>query len=76
MDRNLHEMHPERHRELSERVEGMRLQVQGKDNVIDKLLNEIALIKNEKEDLQNDVMFKKQRIENLNFEFNTKELEY
>lgn len=26
--------------------------------------------------MQNDVLFKKQRIENLNFEFNTKELEY
>jgi len=39
-------------------------------------LNEISLVKNEKDDVQNEVLFKKQRIENLNIEFNSKELEY
>lgn len=76
MDRNLHVVHPERFREMNEKVENLSNVLKAKDNVIDQLLNEIALVKNEKDDLQNDVLFKKQRLENLNFEFNTKELEY
>jgi hypothetical protein len=30
-----------------------------KDGVIDQLLNEIALVKNEKDDMQNEMLFKK-----------------
>jgi hypothetical protein len=51
MDRNLHDVHPERYRDLNEKVENLNQTLKSKDNVIDKLLNEIALIKNEKDDL-------------------------
>ena len=76
MDRNLHVVHPEKYRELTEKADNLSNVLKSKDDVIDQLLNEIALVKNEKDELQNDVLFKKQKIENLNFEFNTKEHEY
>ncbi len=44
--------------------------------MIEQLLNEITLVKNEKDDLQNEVLFKKQKIDTYNIEFNSKELEY
>jgi len=50
--------------------------LKAKDNIIDQLINEITLAKNEKDDIQNEVLFRKQRIENFSIEFNTKELEY
>ncbi len=40
------------------------------------MLSEITLVKNEKDDIQNEVLFKKQRIDNFNIEFNSKEMEY
>jgi hypothetical protein len=51
MDKNLHIVHPERFLEKNEKVESLSNQIKSKDTVIDKLLNEIALIKNEKDDL-------------------------
>ena len=76
MDRNLQVVHPEKFREMNEKVENLQNIIKSKDNVVDQLLNEISLIKNEKDDLQNEVLFKKQKIENLNFEYNTKEHEF
>ena len=76
LERNLNEVHPERFADLTAKIENLNGTLHGKDNIIDQLLNQISLVKNEKDDVQNDVLFKKQRIENLNIEFNSKELEY
>lgn len=76
MERNVQVVNPEKFREFSDKIEGANNALKTKDQVIDQLLNEIALVKNEKDDLQNEVLFKKQRIDNLNIEFNSKELEY
>ena len=76
LERNLTSVQPERIREVNDKLDNLSNILQAKDGVIDQLLNEISLIKNEKDDLQNEVLFKKQRIENYNIEFNTKELEY
>lgn len=59
MDRNLHESNPERFREMHDKVDNLSNVLKSKDNVIEQLLNEITLIKNEKDDIQNDVLFKK-----------------
>ena len=76
MERNLKEIHPEKFRELNLKLDQLNSTLKTKDNIIDQLINEITLAKNEKDDIQNEVLFRKQRIENLNIEFNTKELEY
>ncbi len=76
LERNLNEVHPERFADLTGKIENLNSTLHAKDNIIDQLLNEISLVKNEKDDVQNDVLFKKQRIENLNIEYNSKELEY
>ena len=61
---------------MNDKIEAVNNILKSKDAVIDQLLNEIAIVKNEKDDMQNEVLFKKQRIDNLNIEFNSKELEY
>lgn len=76
MEKNLKELQPERFRDLHEKLDNLNGVLKNKDSAIDQLLNEITLVKNEKDDVQNEVLFKKQRIENLNIEFNSKELEY
>jgi chromosome segregation ATPase len=76
MERAVVEVRPEKIRELNDRLDHINSILQSKDNIIDQLLNEIAIAKSEKDEKQNEVMFKKQRIDTLNMEFNTKELEY
>lgn len=76
MERNLNEMQPQRIKDINEEIENLNNIVKAKDSVIENLLNQIAQAKNQKDDIQNEVLFKKQRIDNLTFEFNTKELEY
>ncbi len=76
MERNLVEVQPERINEINEEIDNLNNILKAKDNVIEGLLNQIANAKNEKDDTQNELLFKKQRVDNLTFEFNTKELEY
>ena len=76
MEKNLIEVQPERLKEINEEIENLNNVLKAKDNVIEGLLNQIANAKNDKDDTQNELLFKKQRIDNLTFEFNTKELEY
>ena len=44
--------------------------------MIDQLLSEITQAKNQKDTLQNEVLFKKQHIDTLNMDFNSREMEY
>ena len=44
MDRNLHVVHPEKYRELTEKADNLSNALKSKDDVIDQLLNEIALV--------------------------------
>lgn len=76
MEKNANYMQPERLRETQDKLENLNNVLQAKDGVVEQLLQEIALVKNDKDEVQNDVLFKKQRIQNLNIEFNSKELEY
>lgn len=76
LERNIEIINPQKARELNDKIEAVNNILKSKDAVIDQLLNEIAIVKNEKDDMQNEVLFKKQRIDNLNIEFNSKELEY
>lgn len=76
LEKNFNYVQPERIREINDKLDNLNNVLHAKDGVIEQLLSEIALIKNEKDDLQNEVLFKKQKIENYNIEFNTKELEY
>ena len=66
MERNVNVVNPEKIRENSEKIEQCSQVLNQKDMVIEQILNEISLVKNEKDDLQNAVLFKKQRIDNLN----------
>jgi hypothetical protein len=59
MERNLHELHPEKFKELNGKLDSLSSTLKAKDNIIDQLLNEITMVKNEKDDLQNEVLFKK-----------------
>lgn len=69
-------IYPERIREANDKMVNLSNVLQSKDMVIDQMINEITLVKNEKDDIQNEVLFKKQRIDNFNIEFNSKEMEY
>lgn len=59
MERNVNYIYPERIRDINDKIDNLNNVLKGKDQVIDELLNEIALVKNEKDDLQNEVLFKK-----------------
>lgn len=59
LERNLTSVQPDRVRVVNEKIDNLNAVLQSKDGVIDQLLNEITLIKNEKDDLQNEVLFKK-----------------
>ena len=76
LERNLEVKQPERIKEAEEKAEKLNELLSSKDGAIEQLLNEIAMVKNEKDDKQNEVLFKRQKIDNFNIEFNTKELEY
>ncbi len=51
LERNLNEVHPERFVDLTSKMEGLNTTLHAKDNMIDQLLNEISLVKNEKDDV-------------------------
>ena len=59
MERNLKEIHPEKFRELNLKLDQLNSTLKTKDNIIDQLINEITLAKNEKDDIQNEVLFRK-----------------
>ena len=59
LERNLTQMIPDRLKELNDKMDNCNNILKAKDGVIDQLLNEISLEKNEKDDLQNDLLFKK-----------------
>jgi len=50
---------PEKIRDLGEKLEGLNNVVRTKDDVIEQLLQEITQAKQEKDELQNEVLFKK-----------------
>lgn len=50
-ERNLNEVQPDRIREVNDKLENLNNILHAKDGVIDQLLNEITLVKNEKDDL-------------------------
>jgi hypothetical protein len=51
MERNLNQVQPERVKEINDKLENLNNILKAKDNVIDQLLNEITLVKNEKDDI-------------------------
>lgn len=51
MERNLKEIHPEKFRELNLKLDQLNGTLKAKDNIIDQLINEITLAKNEKDDI-------------------------
>jgi hypothetical protein len=60
MDENNCSKFPERQKEMNEKLENLSNVLKAKDDVIDQILNDIAQEKNDKDDLQNEVLFKKQ----------------
>ena len=73
LENNLIQVLPEKTKEANAKMENLNAILQSKDGAIEQLLSEIANVKNQKDDLQNELLFKKQRIDNLNIDFNTKE---
>ena len=61
---------------MNEKLENLSNVLKAKDEVIDKILNDIAHEKNDKDDYQNELLFKKNQVESLNMDFNNKEGEY
>jgi len=69
-------IHPEKQKELNDKLDGFNSVLKSKDDMIDQLLREISTAKNQKDDMQKEVLFKRQKIDNRNMEFNSKEMEY
>ncbi len=57
-------------------MENLNNILKSKDDVIEQLLNEIALVKNDKDDSQNELLFKKQQIEILEMDMASREMEH
>lgn len=76
MERNYNVVQPQRIREFSDKIDHLNEVLKSKDNAIEQLLEEISRAKLERDEVQNQVLFKKQKIETHNMDFNTKEMEY
>lgn len=76
LERNATTIHPEKQKELNEKLDGFNSVLKSKDDMIEQLLREISTAKNLKDYIQKEVLFKRQKIDNMNMEFNSKEMEY
>ena len=76
LEKNVEVVHPERLVEMKHKEDTLNEQLNKKDSQIEEILQEIAAVKNEKDELQNELLLKKQKIEAINIDFNSKEAEY
>ena len=61
---------------MNDKIENLNNVLKAKDEVIDQILNEISTTKNGKDEIQNELLFTKQKVDTLNMDFNSREMEY